>query len=368
MRSNQLLYIALATILLLAYPFLLDGDSQAVITGTVDHPSVKTYPTIVYIDELPQHEMVPLSTNPTLELMRKGFSPAVLAVAAGTTVKFANNDTRKHSVFSPDGEKYDLGEMNKGDTKEHTFADTGIYVQLCSKHPQHSAYIVVLKNRCFTVADNTGRFRIAGVPDGTWKLKVWNEALALGQSRQSYPVNVTAGQEIKADILVPALPSVGKFWLEPPPPSKATLVERGAWLFRQRGCFLCHGQEGAGGVRDRNYVKGTIPSLDSLAERLMLFDPEDVRLIVEQMERGRDLEALRDDPPVPRFEAVLAQYASVRGVITKGSPAGKMHPRGPKPPLDMPRNNDISPRDIQALVAYLISLQGSEGKQDRSLH
>ena len=344
-------------VMLGAPPFMFGGDTKTVIAGAVNPPSVTIYPTVVYVDGIPDQELVAPASKPVLELKRNGFLPPVLPVAAGTTVTFLNSDSRTHEVFSPDGEKYDLGELKKGESKQHTFTEPGLYVQLCSKHPQHKAYVLVLKNPYFAVAGETGQFQIAGVPFGDWKLKVWNESLAFSQTRESYPVSVSSATEPKVDIRVPPLANAGKFWLEPPPPVKAGLVARGAWLYRQKGCFLCHGEAGTGGVRNSNYVNGTIPPLDTLAERLMLFDPEDVSLIIEQMERGRNLEGLRDDPPVPRYEAFLAQYTSVRNVIRKGNPAGKMHPKGPKPPLDMPRNKDASEEDIRALVAYLLSLE-----------
>lgn len=346
-------------IMLVFPPIVISGDANAAVTGTVNHPSVKVYPTVVYIDGIPDQELRAPASTPMLELSRDGFFPPVLAVAAGTTVNFINSDSRTHSLFSPDAEKYDLGELKRSESKPYTFTEPGVYVQLCSKHSQHKAYVFVAKTPYFAVADEKGRFRIPDVPAGNWKLKVWNESLALDQLRQSQSITVAAAAENNVEVRVAPLPAVGKFWLELPPPGKAGLVERGAWLYRQRGCFLCHGEEGSGGIRNPNYVKGNIPALDTLAERLMLFDPEDVNLIVEQLERGRNLEALRDDPPVPRYEAFLAQYASVRDVIRKGNAAGKMHPKGPKPPLDMPRNKDASDEDIRALVAYLLSLQGS---------
>lgn len=363
MRSTHFICVALAAFVLWTYPFQLAGEVNTAVTGIVKHPSVQSYSTIVYIDGVPDQQQAAPSANSIVELKQKGFSPVVLPIVVGTTVKFANNDSRKHSVFSLDGEKYDLGELNEGQSKEHQFTEPGVYMQLCAKHPRHVAYIVVLKSPYFALTNSNGSFRIVDVPAGAWDLKVWNEALALSQTRQSYPVRVAAGLETKVEIEAPQLPDVGKFWLEPPPPGKADLVERGAWLFRQRGCFLCHGERGIGGVRNRNYVKGTIPALDTIAERLMLFDSEDVRLILDQMKRGRKLEALRDDPPVPRFDAFLAQYTSVQDVIRKGSPAGKAHPKGPKPPLDMPRNKDVSQEDINALVAYLLTLQSWQEKE-----
>lgn len=163
-------------------------------------------------------------------------------------------------------------------------------------------------------------------------------------------------QRERRPVAAAALPGAGKYWLEPPPPADANLAERGRWLFRQKGCFTCHGPAGGGGVPNWNYVKGTVPALDTLAEKLMLFEPEDVRAILEQMEAGRDLESLFDSPPVPRFNAFLAQYRSVRNVIRQGSPPGRKDPHGPVPPLEMPAwGQQLSEPDIDAIIAYLLA-------------
>jgi len=175
---------------------------------------------------------------------------------------------------------------------------------------------------------------------------------------------VTPGEEVRVNVGIAPLPPVGKFWTEPPPPATAAVVERGAWLYRQRGCFLCHGEDGAGGVRNRNYVKGTIPPLDNLAEKILLYDPEDVTSMVALMEKGRNLENFADSPPVPRFEAVLAKYQSVRDLIEKGGPSGKMHAKGPVPPFVMPGwKRELSRSDIDALIAYLLTLQAWNAKE-----
>lgn len=155
-----------------------------------------------------------------------------------------------------------------------------------------------------------------------------------------------------------ALPAAGKYWLEPSPPPGAGPVERGKWLFRKKGCFTCHGQEGRGGVANWNYVKDTVPALNSLAEKLMLFDPEDVDTIVGEMERGHDLDSLVDSASVPHFNVFLAQCRSVRDVIRKGSASGKKDPLGPDPPLVMPAwGQRLSEADIDAIIAYLLTLR-----------
>jgi mono/diheme cytochrome c family protein len=147
--------------------------------------------------------------------------------------------------------------------------------------------------------------------------------------------------------------SVVRYWLEPAP-TPTGVVERGKWLFRQKGCFLCHGPEGQGGVHNRNYIKDTIPSL-ALAERMKLFEPEDIGVVLDLLKRGVRLEALADSPPVPRFNVVLAQYHSIQGVIRNGNPAGKKDPKGPAPPLNMPSwGRELSDADIDAIIAFLL--------------
>lgn len=148
--------------------------------------------------------------------------------------------------------------------------------------------------------------------------------------------------------------SVVKYWLEPAP-AQAGVVERGKWLFRQKGCFLCHGPEGQGGVTNRNYIKDTIPRL-ALAEQMKLFEPEDVSAIVDQLKRGVRLDVLEGSSPVPQFNVVLAQYHSIQGVIRKGNPAAKKDQKKLAPPLNMPSwERELTEADIDAIIAYLLS-------------
>lgn len=356
MRTAKLLVLLIPAV-------LLGADSAGVVTGTVRDEAVQKFPTVVYLESASSREFAPPTTHPTVELQRK-FSPRVLPVLVGTTVEFLNGDRRKHHVFSPDGEKYDLGEYPQGGKGTHTFDRPGVYIQLCTRHPEMVSYIVAVRTPYFAVAGPAGNFRIADVPAGTWKLKLWNERLAPAQRNKVYDVQVAAGQDVKVDLVLESPPGARKYWLESPPPAGASLVDRGRWLFRQKGCFLCHGPEGGRGIRLKNYVKGTVPTLETLAERLMLSDPEDVRALVEQMEQGRNLESLTASPPVPRFNVFLAKYGDTRDVIRKGSVPGKKDPHGPRPPLAMPAwSQRLSDTDINALLTYLLTLQPWEDQE-----
>ncbi|MHB8420054.1 MAG: c-type cytochrome, partial [Myxococcales bacterium] len=71
----------------------------------------------------------------------------------------------------------------------------------------------------------------------------------------------------------PPAPALADYWRAQPPPAGASIVERGKWVFHSRGCVTCHGEKGAGGVPNFNYARTTVPALNALAERFMLFDP-----------------------------------------------------------------------------------------------
>lgn len=144
---------------------------------------------------------------------------------------------------------------------------------------------------------------------------------------------------------------------EPPPPKGSSNIDRGKWLFQRKGCFLCHGEAGKGGVRNYNYVKDTVPALNTLAERMRLFKVEDANAIITHLKRSADLESL-NPPPFPQFNIFLAQYKAIKNVIREGSRSGKKDSKGPQPPLNMPSWKDkLSDKDIDDIIAYLLSIQ-----------
>ncbi len=136
--------------------------------------------------------------------------------------------------------------------------------------------------------------------------------------------------------------------------TEPALLERGRKTF-QLYCRACHGENGSGGVKNPNYIKDEIPQLDLVAERLFLYEKEDADVIVDVIRKFGDLNLADEEPDVPRFPVVLAQYNAIRDVISNGNPAGKLDPEGP-PPFSMPSwEKSISAADINAVIAYLIT-------------
>ncbi len=155
---------------------------QAIPAGTVINGAVTTgaaaaADAVVYIVQA-QGTFLPAGPA-NMDQRSMKFTPHVLPILVGTTVKFLNSDPTQHNVFSPDYEKYNLGTWPQGQTKDHTFAKCTkapcAYVQLCRIHPEMEAYIVVLENPFFAETDRDGHYRIDNVPPGAYSLGVWVE-------------------------------------------------------------------------------------------------------------------------------------------------------------------------------------------------
>lgn len=105
------------------------------------------------------------------------FIPHVSVVTVGTEVKFPNNDTVFHNVFTEyHAAKFDLGMYARGKSKKQTFDRAGVAVLMCSVHPEMSAYVVVVDTPYYAIADGKGRFSIPNVPAGKYRAQVWHES------------------------------------------------------------------------------------------------------------------------------------------------------------------------------------------------
>jgi plastocyanin len=173
------------------------GAATGSVRGTVTGKGLKTNADMVVSLEAPGLEVKPPAEPVRIDQKGFRFLPHVVAVVTGATIRFLNNDPEPHNVYSPEG-RYNLGTWPTGETRDHTFARSGVYSQLCNIHTDMLAYVVVLDTPFFAVTDASGQFRIAGVPAGQYHLVVWSEKLD-GLERD---VKVEAGRTLSLDLLV----------------------------------------------------------------------------------------------------------------------------------------------------------------------
>ena len=184
-RTAQLI----AILALSAAPTVAVAQSSGSITGDVSARTPKARVGVVVHLTNVTGTFRPPAQPATMDQKGMTFIPHILAVQKGTTVVFRNSDAVSHNIFTPDGEKYNLGSFGQGKSATHMFNTVGVYHQLCNVHPEMGAVIVVLDNPYFAVTGADGKFQIEGVPPGSYTLKTWSEK----GGETSRPVTVAAG-------------------------------------------------------------------------------------------------------------------------------------------------------------------------------
>ena len=124
------------------------------------------------------------------------FTPHILPVVAGTTVRWPNNDDIYHNVFSySEAKPFDLDLYKAPKVKSVTFDKPGRVDVFCSIHSSMSCVVLVLENPYFASANDKGVYSISNVPPGIYKLKAWHERLPA----QIKEITVPETGEVKVD-------------------------------------------------------------------------------------------------------------------------------------------------------------------------
>jgi len=176
------------------------GGEAGGITGRVRAKWIEKYQAVVFVQGVPGKRAELRAERPVMHQKDKTFIPRLLPVAVGTTVEFKNSDSFKHNIFSPDGERYNLGTWVEEKGRSYTFKRPGIYRQLCNIHPEMLAYIVVLETPYFALTDNDGNFEIGSIPSGNYLLRVWGEKLTKEQLARTFDVIVGDGAPVSIAI------------------------------------------------------------------------------------------------------------------------------------------------------------------------
>ena len=150
---------------------------------------------VVYIDQPvtlpPERATVAITTQKDAS-----FSPHVLPIAIGTTVRWPNEDDVFHNVYAnSDAKEFNLGLYKSEKVPEIRFDRVGRIDVFCAIHAKMHCIILVLPSPFFAKADAHGRYAIKDVPAGTYKLKAWHERLPA----KTIEVTVPAEGEVTVD-------------------------------------------------------------------------------------------------------------------------------------------------------------------------
>ncbi len=158
---------------------------------------------VVYFESAPRGAFEPGERrHARMDQRNERFVPHVLAITTGSYVDFPNDDKTYHNVFSLSKTKeFNLGRYAAGHSESVQFDQAGIVRVFCEIHSHMSAFILVFAHRYFAVTGDDGRYRIDGVPPGTYTLLVWNEAIRGDAPRKTVTIGEAAG-DVDADFTI----------------------------------------------------------------------------------------------------------------------------------------------------------------------
>jgi plastocyanin len=144
------------------------------IIGTVTtKPAAMAANAVVYLEDAPQEDAPARMQTVTIDNRQMNFIPFVQVVAVGGRVVFSNEDPFPHNVFSPDNEKFNVGNIPQNGSHQRVFSKPGAYSLLCNLHPGMLGYLLVVPTTHYARADAKGKFTMKHVPAGSYRVSAW---------------------------------------------------------------------------------------------------------------------------------------------------------------------------------------------------
>ncbi|MGE3313573.1 MAG: carboxypeptidase regulatory-like domain-containing protein [Planctomycetaceae bacterium] len=129
------------------------------------------------------------------------FTPETLAIRAGDKVRFTNSDSGTHNISTTSDLHPFSVSISHGDETVQTFPRAGgirrPIVLGCVFHSQMRAWIFVFDHPHYQLTGEDGRFRLANIPPGEYRLEMVHPA---GELRTGRRVELKAGETVKIDL------------------------------------------------------------------------------------------------------------------------------------------------------------------------
>ncbi len=138
----------------------------------------------------------------------KEFSPHVLPVRAGTTVRFPNKDDFRHQIYSFSKAKpFEISLYSGDEDKRETFDRTGVVALGCNIHDNMVGYIYVLATDHYAATGRDGVARVGGLKPGKYTLAVWHPRQRGGELSQEAVVVAGSATELAVRVSLKPSPS-----------------------------------------------------------------------------------------------------------------------------------------------------------------
>ncbi|MEP7012434.1 MAG: carboxypeptidase regulatory-like domain-containing protein [Acidobacteriota bacterium] len=121
------------------------------------------------------------------------YHPHVLGIRVGQTLKLKNSDGLLHNVHALPkvNTPFNMAmPANRTEADSKFGKEEGMFLVKCDVHGWMAAYVGVFSNPFFSVTGPDGKFKISGLPPGTYDVEAWQEKLGM----KTMKVTVTAAK------------------------------------------------------------------------------------------------------------------------------------------------------------------------------
>lgn len=106
------------------------------------------------------------------------YTPHVLGMQAGQTLKILNSDPFQHNIHAlpEENRPFNYSQPMQGMERETTFREPEVMVRVkCDVHPWMLAWVGVLAHPYHSTTGDEGTYQLANLPAGTYTIEAWHE-------------------------------------------------------------------------------------------------------------------------------------------------------------------------------------------------
>jgi hypothetical protein len=166
--------------------------SQALLVG----PDSGIENVVVFLTDIQKGKAQPKpAKDPVLDQRQCEYHPHIQIFPAGSTLDIINDDDVLHNIKTEPGSKsvFNIAQPKFRKKVEKAFDTPEIVRVECNVHGWMHAVLVVSGHPYYALTDAHGAFKLADVPAGKYRLKLWHETLG----EQTKEVTVTPNAEVK---------------------------------------------------------------------------------------------------------------------------------------------------------------------------
>lgn len=138
--------------------------------------------------------------KPQIDQKSCEYVPHVQVIPVKTDVSILNSDPTLHNIhlYQNDDSLFNVAQPVQNQVNRYKLEKAGVVFAQCDVHGWMQAHMAVVDNPYYAVTGDSGKFTIADLPAGTYKVKVWHEYL--GEKTQDVTVAAKSDAALNLDL------------------------------------------------------------------------------------------------------------------------------------------------------------------------